>query len=147
MICKSAPAAVPHRPARASLPPRSAPRARGQLRAVRRVDNFVNILPGDEDLEVEEDVLSELGDSDEDGEDPPKAVQNLIDLDSDDDVSVLRMMTVPATAPHPLPLQPKAFKDPSTYFSLDSKSVGVLPGIILGLISSKGILDFLHWKK
>ena len=61
VVCKSAPASVPHRPACSSLPQRSAPRDRGQLRAVRRIDNFVNILPGDEDLEAEEDVLSELG--------------------------------------------------------------------------------------
>ena len=46
------------------------------------MDNFVNILPGDEDLEVEEDVLSKLGDSDEE-------CQTLVDFGSDDDVSVL----------------------------------------------------------
>jgi len=56
---------------------------------VRRVDNFANILSGDEDLEVEEDVLGELSDSDEEY-DLPYPTQNLIDFDSDDDVSVLR---------------------------------------------------------
>ena len=91
VVCKSDPAPVPHRPARAALPPRSAPPARGQLRAVRRIDNFVNILPGDEDLEIEEDVLGELSDSDTDEEDvffPASAEPT-----SDDDVSVLRMQT------------------------------------------------------
>ena len=81
------------------MPPRSSPRDRGQLRAVRRIDNFVNILPGDEDLENEEDVLSELdcSDDEEDFAKPALADQssaNLITFDSDDDVSVLRMKTV-----------------------------------------------------
>ena len=68
------------------------------------MDSFVDILPGDGDLEVEEDVLSRLGVSDEEcqtlvdfGSDDDVSV--LIDFGSDDDVSVLR-------AELPTPLQP-----------------------------------------
>jgi len=58
----------------------------------------VNILPGDEELELEEDVMSELGDSDEeiDPSSPAAALASTAlsraedDYDSDN-VSVLRM--------------------------------------------------------
>ena len=42
------------------------------------MDNFVNILPGDEDLGVEEDAAPST-----------EPCQNLVDFGSDDDVSVL----------------------------------------------------------
>jgi len=72
------------------------------------VDNFVNILPGDEELELEEDVMSELGDSDEeiDPSSPADALASTAlsraedDYDSDD-VSVLRMNASSLVPPPP----------------------------------------------